>query len=117
MLDFRVLDGGFQIAFYIAFVVLMGVGVLLIARSAAKWRRSARRSRKTMPAMVSARRVGRNGNRPGGRCSVIFQTENGDRVELSMPAREFDRLAEGERGLLTFQGRRCLSFERMEDEA
>lgn len=43
---------------------------------------------------------------------VTFQFESGDRVELCVPVYEFGLLIEGDRGKLTFQGTRYLSFER-----
>jgi len=43
---------------------------------------------------------------------VIFQFESGDRAELCVPFDEYGLLVEGDRGRLTFQGSRYLSFER-----
>lgn len=45
-------------------------------------------------------------------CYVTFQVESGDRMELSVSGWEYGLLAEGDRGRLTFQGTRYLSFER-----
>ena len=41
-----------------------------------------------------------------------FQFESGDRLELEIPHSQFGYLVEGDRGKLTFQGTRFLSFER-----
>ena len=43
---------------------------------------------------------------------VTFQVESGDRMELSLPGREYGLLVEGDRGNLSFQGTRFLGFER-----
>ena len=43
---------------------------------------------------------------------VTFQFDSGDRSEFTVNGREFGMLAEGDTGLLTFQGTRYLSFER-----
>lgn len=43
---------------------------------------------------------------------VTFQFESGDRVELCVPCYEYGLLIEGDRGILSFQGSRYLSFER-----
>ena len=43
---------------------------------------------------------------------VTFQVESGDRMELQMTGSEYGMLAEGDRGRLTFQGTRYVSFER-----
>ena len=42
---------------------------------------------------------------------VTFQVESGDRMEFSVSGPEYGMLAEGDRGKLTFQGTRYLSFE------
>ena len=43
---------------------------------------------------------------------ATFQVESGDRMELNVPYNEYGMLAEGDRGRLSFQGTRFLSFER-----
>ena len=43
---------------------------------------------------------------------ATFQVESGDRMELRLSGAEYGMLAEGDRGRLTFQGTRYLSFER-----
>lgn len=43
---------------------------------------------------------------------ATFQVESGDRLELAIPSSQYGYLAEGDRGRLTFQGTRFLSFER-----
>jgi hypothetical protein len=44
---------------------------------------------------------------------ATFEVESGDRMELMIPVTEFGLLVEGDRGNLTFQGTRYLSFERI----
>ena len=41
---------------------------------------------------------------------ATFQVESGDRMELSIPDRDYGYLVEGDRGSLAFQGTRFLSF-------
>lgn len=43
---------------------------------------------------------------------VTFQVESGDRIEFTVTGSEYGMLAEGDRGKLSFQGTRYLSFER-----
>ncbi|MBQ9082839.1 MAG: DUF2500 domain-containing protein [Clostridia bacterium] len=43
---------------------------------------------------------------------VTFELENGDRMELHLPGREYGLLIEGDMGLLTWQGSRFVHFER-----
>ncbi len=42
---------------------------------------------------------------------VTFELENGKRLELGVKDREYGMLAEGDRGVLTYQGTRYLGFE------
>ncbi|MCD7927945.1 MAG: DUF2500 domain-containing protein [Oscillospiraceae bacterium] len=43
---------------------------------------------------------------------VTFQTDSGEQIELSVSGQEYDRLIEGDRGTLTFQGTRYIDFQR-----
>lgn len=43
---------------------------------------------------------------------VTFEVESGDRFELSVSGSDYGMMAEGDRGKLTFQGTRFISFER-----
>lgn len=43
---------------------------------------------------------------------VTFQVDSGDRMELCVPTYEYGLLIEGDRGRLSFQGTRYISFER-----
>ena len=43
---------------------------------------------------------------------ATFQLGNGDRLELALKGTEYGMLAEGDRGKLTYQGTRYLSFVR-----
>ena len=51
--------------------------------------------------------------RSASRYFVTFEVASGDRMELAMSGREYGLLVEGDRGQLTFQGSRYLSFDRM----
>ena len=41
-----------------------------------------------------------------------FEVESGDRMELRVPSNEYGYLIVGDQGDLSFQGTRCLSFNR-----
>ncbi len=43
---------------------------------------------------------------------VTFEVESGDRIEFVVPDREYGMMVENDKGSLTFQGTRFLSFER-----
>ena len=44
---------------------------------------------------------------------ATFQFESGDRLELEIPHNQFGYLVEGDKGKLTFQGTRFVSFDRV----
>ena len=43
---------------------------------------------------------------------VTFAFDNGERIELCVPSREYGLMIAGDRGLLTFQGTRFVDFQR-----
>lgn len=43
---------------------------------------------------------------------AAFELENGERIELLLPGREYSLLAEGDRGRLTYKGTNLISFAR-----
>ena len=43
---------------------------------------------------------------------LIFQIDSGDRMELTVRGSEYGTLAEGDVGMLSFQGTRYLGYER-----
>ena len=43
---------------------------------------------------------------------ATFEVKSGDRIELKLPDKEYGMLAEGDYGILTFQGTRYKGFER-----
>ena len=43
---------------------------------------------------------------------ATFEVESGDRMELAIYGTEFGLIAEGDEGMLTFQGRKFISFAR-----
>lgn len=43
---------------------------------------------------------------------VTFQFDNGERLELRVPGKSYGLMAEGDKGILSFQGTRFISFER-----
>ena len=106
-------------AVLVAFVVGRGLYV---------WIRNNRSPKETVDAQVVAKRmkvsghghtmVGTNvamnntmGSSTYTRYFVTFEQEAGRRVELCVKDAEFGMLAEGDRGVLSFQGTRYLGFE------
>lgn len=111
----------FQILFTILFVLVAVVIVVTIIRNLSQWHKNNQSPRLTVPATVVSKRVNVTHHRSGTdmtQCHTstayyaTFQVESGDRMELSLPGREYGLLVEGDRGNLSFQGTRFLGFER-----
>ena len=113
----------FQIFFYITFFLVMATFVVTIGRSLQEWNKNNHSPRLTVPATIVAKRTNHTRHRHGGAGNhhhyhtsttyfVTFQVESGDRMELQMAGHEYGLLIEGDKGNLTFQGTRYLSFER-----
>ena len=99
----------FFLGFFAAFFVIL-------FKNIKQWNKNNHSPRLTVDVTVVGRRNHRSG---GGQNSmahtnyyITFQVESGDRMELHVPANEFGYIIEGDRGKLTFQGTRFISFER-----
>ena len=99
----------FFVGFFVAFF-------LILLRSLKQWNKNNHSPRLTVDVMV----VGRRNHRSSGGHNhmahtsyyITFQVESGDRMELQIPVNEYGYIIEGDRGKLTFQGTRFISFER-----
>lgn len=100
----------FFLGFFVAFFIIL-------FKNLKQWNKNNHSPRLTVEATV----VGRRGHRSGGGQNhsahttyyITFQVESGDRMELNIPANEYGYIVEGDRGKLTFQGTRFISFERI----
>lgn len=112
--------GGFEIIFFIVFILILGVFVALLVKNLGEWHRNNRAPRLNVGAKVVAKRtsVSRHASNVHGGASTryfaTFQVESGDRIELSLSGEEYGLLAEGDVGILTFQGSRYVAFERQD---
>ncbi len=119
--------GGFdvmRIMFMFVFGLVIAIFVVVIVKSLGQWSRNNNSPRLTVPALVITKRtnVSHHHQHTGDMAAmhstsstsyyVTFQVESGDRMELHVSGPEYGLLAEGDRGMLTFQGTRYLSFER-----
>lgn len=117
--------GGFEIMFFLVFFLIFGMIVVMAIRGIAEWNRNNHTPRLTVDAAVVSKRTNvschhHNHGADGGRHMttsttyyVTFQVKSGDRMELCMSGHQYGMLAEGDRGMLSFQGTRYLGFERM----
>ncbi len=109
----------------LVFAVVIIMFIVMAVRGAAQWNRNNKSPVLTVEAEIVAKRADVTHHRhhtgtDGGmmhtasstRYYATFQVESGDRMELYIPRNEYGLLAEGDRGRLTFQGTRYLSFER-----
>ena len=113
-------SGLFEIFFSITFLIIMGMIVFGLISSVRQWSKNNSSPRLTVEAQAVAKRLSvshhAGTDHTAGHSStsyyVTFQVESGDRMELRVSGREYGLLAEGDRGRLTFQGTRYLSFVR-----
>ena len=115
----------------IFFYVMFAVAIVIIAVTGVKGFRQRRANDaapvQEMAATVSGKRApGSSALRPkaaeasGQGCATrttyyaAFQTGDGNRMEFQVSQADYNRLAEGEQGTLTFQGTRYLGFQREE---
>jgi len=124
MLDRFFWGGGFGILFMVMFCLIIGVFIAILIRVIGQWHKNNQSPRLSVEATVVSRRssVSHHHTNAGGQGShmststtyyyVTFQVESGDRMELGVNGSEFGMLAEGDYGILSFQGTRYLGFER-----
>ena len=118
-------DPGFDVTFSImqvimllVFVLVLGSIIVTLIRGVGEWNKNNQSPKLTVPATVVAKRSdvhrGIETMHTFTSYYVTFQVESGDRMEFEVSDMEYGMLAEGDRGMLTFQGTRYLSFQRNE---
>lgn len=110
---FNIMDIVFPLFFLLFFVVFVAIFI----KGLAQWNKNNHSPRLTVPVTVVGRRTHRSsgaGEHHHHHTSyyITFQVESGDRMELNVPSTEYGYIVEGDRGNLTFQGTRFVSFER-----
>lgn len=124
---FGLLDSIFPFMFILMFVIVIGVFLFVLVNGIRTWNKNNHSPRLSVRAKVVAKRTSvshhhhTNGHNGAGHMSTstsyyaTFEVESGDRMELQISGQEFGLLAEGDTGVLSFQGTRYLSFERMSE--
>ena len=118
-------DPGFGVTFSIMqimvpvmFVLVFGIIIVTMVRGVGEWNKNNQSPKLTVPVTVVAKRSdvhrGLETMHTFTSYYVTFQVESGDRMEFEVSDMEYGMLAEGDRGMLTFQGTRYLSFQRNE---
>lgn len=108
--------------FVLVFLLVFGIIIFSIIRGFSQWSNNNKQPVLSVEAVIKSRRSkvsnavnNMNGNMHTSSSTsyyITFEVESGDRMEFRVPGREFGLLAEGDKGKLTFQGTRYLSFER-----
>ena len=118
-------DPGFGMTFSIMqvmvplmFVLVFGFMIVTLVRGVGEWNKNNQSPKLTVSVTVVAKRsdVDRGIETMHTFTSyyVTFQVESGDRMEFEVSDMEYGMRAEGDRGMLTFQGTRYLNFQRNE---
>lgn len=118
----------FFILFFAVFAVIFVLFIVAAVRGISQWNKNNHSPRLTVPAAVVSKRTDvststhHHGTGAGvgmhthtshsTRYYATFEFESGDRTEFALSGEEYGLLSEGDRGKLTFQGTRYLSFER-----
>ena len=111
--------GLMEILFPIFFLLVFGVIVFTLIRGVGEWHKNNNSPRLVVDAEVVAKRADvthhRHENGVHGSSTdyyVTFEVRGGERLEFAVSGTEYGQLVEGDRGELSFQGTRYLSFER-----
>ena len=103
----------FPIIFIFMFALVFGLIISTLLKSAKQNHQNNNSPRITSEATVVTKRTKVWGDHSHTVYFATFQFESGDRLELEIPHTQFGYLVEGDKGKLTFQGNRFMSFERM----
>lgn len=109
-------------------LVVIAVIVVVVVKGISQWHSNNQAPRLTVAVIVVAKRADTQIHHHGSvepatgfhtttsttttTYYATFQVESGDRMEFVVPDGAYGQLAEGDRGLLTFQGTRYLGFVR-----
>ena len=113
----------FPVIFTIVFVLVFGVILAVVIKGIVQWNRNNHSPVLHVRAVVVTKRISVSRHMHSGadhhamhhtstRYYATFQVESGDRMELSLSGQEYGMLAEGDTGILVFQGTRYKSFTR-----
>ena len=114
--NFAAMQSGVSTIIILGFAVTIGVILFQLARSGAEWMNNNESPIITAEVKIVAKRmaVSRHTHSTGepqtmhdttsSTYFVTFEQENGDRIELKVPDKEYGLLVEGDRGELTYQG-------------
>ncbi|WP_318617427.1 DUF2500 domain-containing protein [Sporosarcina sp. YIM B06819] len=101
----------------IFFIIFIGIILVAIISSIGEWNKNNNSPKLTVPAEVITKRSETSGGSGDSSASTryytTFQVESGDRIEFPVTGSQYGMLAEGDLGMLTFQGTRYLEYKRV----
>lgn len=113
------------VLFLITFVIILAIFGVTAVRALSRWNHNNQSPILSVEASVTGKRsetrvhhhrqnsgAGMNHNTSHTSYYATFEVASGDRMELELPTEEYALLAEGDRGMLTFQGTRFQGFVR-----
>lgn len=103
------------------FFIVFGIIAFTIIKGIFQWSKNNNEPLLTVPAKVVTKRSNTSGGSGNSSAHtsyyVTFEVQSGDRLELKMNGHNYGQLADGDYGLLTFQGTRYHTFERHKKES
>lgn len=98
-------------------IIIFGTIIFAIVKSIGTWNSNNNSPQLTVPAEVVTKRTKTSGGSGESSASTwyyaTFQVKSGDRMELAVKGAQYGMLADGDVGMLTFQGTRYVGFERV----
>lgn len=105
----------------VIFIIVFGTFAFAIINGLRQWAKNNAAPVLTVPAKIVTKRTNTRGGSGNSSAQtsyyVTFEVQSGDRLELKLNGREYGLLADGDFGLLTFQGTRFQTFERHKKES
>lgn len=103
------------------FFIVFGIIAFSIIKSTLQWSKNNNEPLLTVPAKVVTKRSNTRGGSGNSSAHtsyyVTFEVQSGDRLELKMNGRNYGQLADGDFGLLSFQGTRYHTFVQQKKES
>jgi len=106
--------------FAIMFSLIFGIFCFIIIKNIATWNKNNHSPLLSVPAAIISKRMNISHHQHAGTNMpmtssttyyIAFQFDTSSRLELVVPGDQYGYLAEGDRGILTFQGTRYIGFQ------
>ncbi len=98
-------------------MIVFGLIIFAVVKSIGTWNSNNNSPQLTVPAEVVTKRTKTSGGSGDSSASTwyyaTFQVKSEDRLELAVNGSQYGMLADGDVGMLTFQGTRFIEFKRV----